>query len=645
MALTLGLVQCENVYSGQAWLPLAIGSLHAALLQHLPDPSRLRFLGPFWQRSDPHHTAHALLSADAVLFSIYAWNERWSLEVARHLKGLKPEILIVLGGPQVPSEAEGFLNRHRQVDLTCCGEGEQVVVHLLDVLLDSGTAPEQLKVRLTRKEVPVPPGLRWLDAAGGYQSTPPPPRTADLSRLASPFLSGCFDALLDAHPDSAWRMLLETNRGCPYACTFCDWGAYTASKLYTFPLERVKAELAWAGAHRLESIFVVDANYGILPRDLELIACMRDVRDRTGFPKTVAVQNAKVGAERIFAVWKALLDAGLNREAALPVQTTDPGTLETIRRINLPLTEQKMLSQRLFREDILTYSDVILGLPNEDLQTFRRSIGALIAHGQHHRLQISTLVLLPNAELGGAAAQAQYGLETVESRIATTWSMQRPPDPLAERQALVVGTAAMPRAEWVEARAFGWAAVLLHSHKLLQVPNVLLNVLEGVPYEDLISGLIEADPEQFPLFGRLGQSLRAAAQGVQRGEPEYVCDETLGGVWLPPDDLHLTRLHVEGQLPQLYTEACGWYCQAIQRWGLGVDQEVIEDACRLNLLWIRGCLENGETHVRLRYNLWDVMLGELRGIPIPLQRTPVTYTSVGAAHVYHRITPTHPPPG
>ena len=56
------------------------------------------------------------------------------------------------------------------------------------------------------------------------------PRLRELSPLPSPYLENVFEPLLDANPDERWLALWETNRGCPFSCTFCDWGSATAAK-------------------------------------------------------------------------------------------------------------------------------------------------------------------------------------------------------------------------------------------------------------------------------------------------------------------------------------------------------------------------------------------------------------------------------
>ncbi len=89
------------------------------------------------------------------------------------------------------------------------------------------------------------------------------PRIDDLDVIPSPYLSGIFDKLMSKYPEVRWNATLETNRGCPYACTFCDWGSLTYNKVKVFNLERVFDELEWIAQKGIDFVSFTDANFGI----------------------------------------------------------------------------------------------------------------------------------------------------------------------------------------------------------------------------------------------------------------------------------------------------------------------------------------------------------------------------------------------
>src|SRR5262249_11199843 len=107
--------------------------------------------------------------------------------------------------------------------------------------------------------------------------------------LSSPFLDGTFDALLAAHPEVRWHAVLETHRGCPFSCSFCDWGSLIHAKIKRFGLEKVCAEVAWLGQHSIDYVFIADANFGVFPeRDEVIVDALIASHQATGRPEALA---------------------------------------------------------------------------------------------------------------------------------------------------------------------------------------------------------------------------------------------------------------------------------------------------------------------------------------------------------------------
>ena len=104
--------------------------------------------------------------------------------------------------------------------------------------------------------------------------------------IPSPYTNGFFDGIIKDNPDIKWSTTLETNRGCPFKCSFCDWGSLTYSKIKKFPVPKVYQEIEWLGKNKIEYIFVADANFGVFPeRDSEIVDVMLEVQDKYNYPK------------------------------------------------------------------------------------------------------------------------------------------------------------------------------------------------------------------------------------------------------------------------------------------------------------------------------------------------------------------------
>src|SRR5262245_32353032 len=134
--LKIGLVQINNSFSGQNYLPYSIALLQTYVQKFSPNPGRYAFLTPLYKRVRIADAVAALKDADLVGFSTYVWNGRISLEIARRLKELRPGIVIVFGGPHVPDQPQAFLRAHRQVDLAVHNEGERTFLKLLEAFPD-----------------------------------------------------------------------------------------------------------------------------------------------------------------------------------------------------------------------------------------------------------------------------------------------------------------------------------------------------------------------------------------------------------------------------------------------------------------------------------------------------------------------------
>jgi radical SAM superfamily enzyme YgiQ (UPF0313 family) len=303
--------------------------------------SGVQFLPPLYKRvASPMRSR--LKDADCRL-STYVWNGRISLEIARRLKRW-PGIVIVFGGPHVPDQPEAFLRANPQIDSAVHNEGERTF------LKHAG--------KLSR---PRWPGCRCHGISMG------PSRRALLcviptSSRARPrrdpvaFLEGAFDSIMAANPDESWIGLWETNRGCPFRCTFCDWGSATAAKVTKFGEERLFREVDWFADKKIEYIFCCDANFGIQKRDVDIANYVAGVKKETGYPVALSVQNTKNATERAYLTQKILSDAGLNKGVALSMQSVDMPTLEAIKRDNISLGTYMELQRRFTADKVETYS-------------------------------------------------------------------------------------------------------------------------------------------------------------------------------------------------------------------------------------------------------------------------------------------------
>jgi radical SAM superfamily enzyme YgiQ (UPF0313 family) len=337
------------------------------------------------------------------LFSSYVWNHASNLIVADRVKRHSPESLVIFGGPQIPrgkTTAPAFLDQNPNVDLIVRGEGEITLAEILQAVVDGrSSAARLLDVDLTRI-----PGV--ISQRGSREVDPiDRSRLRDLSILPSPYGTGLFDHWIDG----THHMSLETNRGCPYGCTFCDWGAATLSKIASMSLERVFADIEYAGLHRIASLGICDANFGILKRDVQIAQRIVDVHQRTGYPKVVTYSVAKVMKPELLEIVKLLHGAGLITFGQASMQTTDERVLSIIQRSNIKTSEYDTLLAFYRSQEIPSFTEFMLVLPGQTLDTCARDLQFVFDRKIHARLAATSV--LPNAPMADPEYRATYKIE------------------------------------------------------------------------------------------------------------------------------------------------------------------------------------------------------------------------------------------
>ena len=607
--ITIGLVQINNSFSGQNYLPYSTACLESYLREHCANPQQLRFLPHIYKRAPISEIVTKMLGASIVGFSTYVWNAQISLEVARRIKTIKPEMLIVFGGPQVPDKPEGFLRTNKFIDIVVHNEGERTFADLVDLY------PSRNWEEMT--------GVSYLNKSGVLKASMPTPRMRDLSELPSPFMNGIFDNLVKDNPDEKWIGLWETNRGCPFRCTFCDWGSATAAKVTKFEDERLERELKWMAEKRIEYIFVCDANFGIQKRDVEIAESVAKIKRETGFPQGFSVQNTKNATERAYLTQKIIADAGLNKGVALSMQSLDPKTLENIKRDNISLESYWELARRFTNDKVETYSDLILPLPGETYSSFCKGVDDLIRAGQHNRIQFNNLSILPNAEMGDPAYLQRHGMKVIRSEIINVHgSRVELDDDVPEFQELVVATATMGEEDWRKARSFAWMASFLHFDKLFQIPIIIALQYSDVLFTEIMESFMFAKADRYPVVSSIMGFFVEEARKIGEGGAEYDYSEEWLGIYWPADEYMFIKLTAENKMDRFYFEAQDLITNLVTSRNLSIPTEALEDAIKVNEMLVSKPFTSDVIQCNLRYNVLDVWNDVREGLPANLVAKP-----------------------
>jgi putative methyltransferase len=537
------LAQVNYQYGNNVFLPHSAGMLQAYAESFAEIQDNFQFLPILFLRENPADVVKRVGRVDVLGLSCYVWNWQWNKTLAQAYKAAYPECMVVMGGPQIPDKCAGFFDGHPYVDVLVHGEGEDSFAALLRQMLPLDAEHHHYCV-------------------GDVETALSPRRIDDLGKLKSPYTAGVYDAILRDHPTLTFNATQETHRGCPYSCTFCDWGSATFTKVRQFPDTRLLGELEWFGQNKIEFLCNADANYGLLPRDKAFTQALVNTKAKYGYPKRFKAAWAKNSSERMFELSGMLHTAGMDKGVTLSLQSLHPPTLELIKRKNIEMDNFAELIQRYQRAGIPTYTELILGLPGETYESFVTGICKLLDAGCHEGINIYPCSLFVNAEMSTPEYVRLHGLQTVVCPILQNHSSPGSDD-IQELDRVVIGTNTMPPEDWHRAFMFSWAVQTFHSLGLLQ--HIARQVNRTIGYREFYEGLLAYMARSNNWLGVLYEYAdRTTASGMKgQGWGHRTDKSKFGDIWWPIEEMTFLDV-VAGDLDAFYTETRHWLLMELQ---------------------------------------------------------------------------------
>jgi radical SAM superfamily enzyme YgiQ (UPF0313 family) len=472
-----------------AYLPIATGLLRAYAETFPEIKGNYEFM-PFFYHVDKKASILARYDRpDVAAFSVSMWNEQLNLEVAREVKSRFPGCLIVFGGPQVPQHPQAYFRQHPFIDVAVRAEGEEafskILLRNLESMDFSGLA-----------------GVSWRKDGGCIRNEVESHQPKDLDMYPSPYLEGLFDGIMKEASASGIGMqaIIETNRGCPFPCSFCYWGQGGLSRKYRFHgIERVKQELEWCAWNKIRYVFNADSNFGMHRRDEEIAEILVDIKSKYGYPEKFRTCFGKNADDRIYEIAKKFHGASLEKGITLALQSNNPDVLRNIQRQNIKLSTYQALQVKFNEANVPVYSELILGLPGETYDTWKAGIEDLLKAGLKNQLFIYLCQVFPNTEMSDPEYQKRFGIVTKRIELNEIHGAIRDSDLVTEYEDVIVQTDAMPLEMWRKMVVFSWLTMVLHSLKVGFFVMLYLSDRHGLKFTDFIEYLAE---EKEGLLGR-----------------------------------------------------------------------------------------------------------------------------------------------
>ena len=346
---------------------------------------------------------------DLIALSDYSWNSNLSECVAGIAKQYNPNCLTVQGGTNFPHQTNMQLNvlrQHPATDLHTIFEGEVAFYNIIERLIKSENSLKDFFSSPISGSVFIDPTTK-NSKVQKLVSTILPVRLKHLDVIPSPYLNG----MLDKFFDGRLTPFIETNRGCPFKCSFCHTGADYFQKINNFSIERVNDEISYIGAKiaktDIVNLHIADTNFGMFPRDKEICEALYKSQQKYGWPLQVMATTGKNNKERVIEITGIL---GKMFSVNMSVQSMNENVLDNIKRSNIKLDHYVDVNKHLNETGRSTKAELIIGLPGETKDTFIKGVEEVIDSGVSSTT-IYTLMLLHGTDFKSPEYREKFGIK------------------------------------------------------------------------------------------------------------------------------------------------------------------------------------------------------------------------------------------
>lgn len=340
---------------------------------------------------------------DVICFSCYIWNVDKTLYLAENLKKARPELRILLGGPEVSYDTIPFMSRHKYIDFIISGEGEAPFAELAEALIaDTG---EFEKIR----------GLTYrLD---GKLYVNPIASPLHFESIPFPYLN------LVCEEDKV--MYYESSRGCPFQCSYCL--SSVERRVRTLSMDRVKSDLSYFIYKRVKQVKFIDRTFNWDRRRCYEIMQYLIVSDNgeTNFHFELCGDLLEEELLKLLGTARPGLF-----QFEIGVQSTNEEALHACSRTSDFSKLAENVKRLVEMGNIHIHLDLIAGLPYEDYESFRKSFNDVYSLGGHN-LQLGFLKLIKGApirnqiEEHGYVYRSQAPYEIISSKYLSSLALVR----------------------------------------------------------------------------------------------------------------------------------------------------------------------------------------------------------------------------
>ena len=452
---------------------------------------------------------------DLLGLSNYCWSYNASQEIFKMFKKINPNGVTVWGGPNFPLDMpsqEKFMNKHSEVDVYVPTDGEVGFSNVVKLLLKSNSR-QNIGDELLSTQIE---GCISRDTNGKLHHIFSDTRITNLDEIPSPYSMG----LMDKFFDGLLTPMLQTNRGCPFHCSFCTDGKSEVDSINNFSLERVNSDLNYIAEHvpkTTHSLHISDLNFGMYPRDIKICETIAHIQQKIEYPQFIKCTTGKNQKNKIIEAIKKLNNT---LRITMSVQSLDPEVLKNVRRSNISTDNMLDLYPAIKAANLETTSEVILGLPGDSYDGHLKTLRNLI-RAKMDEVLVHTCIMFDGSELGTPKERKKWNLKTKYRVIPKDFAILSNGRKAVETEEIVIATDKMTFEEYVELRILAF---------VIFVTNV------PVVYDALRKFLLENNLDIFDLFYAILKNLQNANPILQEIVTNFK-NATLDELWDSPQDI------------------------------------------------------------------------------------------------------------
>jgi len=459
---------------------------------------------------------------DIVFASMYLWNHQYTHMILKEIKERNPNITIIAGGPHVFGNDPVYFEEHPWVDIVSDAKvyGEAFIVDYLNgneladvtgAIWATGKSNKKFNIR----------DFEWA------------PRVyADNIDYVKKVIAMAKSASMPAVVGFA----IETSRGCPFACTFCEWGGGIATKMSKKDLADVKADVAALISAKAERFHICDSNFGFWDEDVALLKQIAASNRIVGFPKVVTIYGwSKNNNKRHYEMCKIMANSTIEGfYYALSIQGLNELTLQQIKRSDSPLEDRWALARKI-SQDFKTkvHVEILMGLPGDKLVDYYK-----ILNKRHELDAFSHYVwmLLPNTEAHTKEYREKYSLKTAWAHNVQPSFIKHKGQKINKeltaahaknRYEYVVGSYSLDPEEWLEVfmleRLYNTAKKHTIVWPVLEAKRVQLGLHPSVFWKKIMRNFNKIDsPEWKSIWEDMWPKIHKMVEPLQPGEIRYM---------------------------------------------------------------------------------------------------------------------------